>query len=152
VNGVGPIPEAKNQMTRLANILGQAPSGMAAVMQSNLQLIANRLHGQVAVPYAAVIDLDLGDERTRIIDLAGDIELTASGHIVGDVVRVLLRCDGSPRALTFPAGWLWAGGVAPSSLAANKSAVLEITTFRNTSAPGSAPTDNDVAGEWSVEP
>jgi hypothetical protein len=29
--------------------------------------------------------------------------------------------------------------------------VLEITTFRNTSAPGAAPTDNDVAAEWSPE-
>ena len=42
--------------------------------------------------------------------------------------------DGSERALTFPAGWTFVGAAAPATLAADKTAILTLTSFGTTDA------------------
>jgi hypothetical protein len=86
-------------------------------------------HGDIA--YAATVSLDLaaltGSYRT--ISLTGPLELQTTGRAAGRSVALRLVGDGSSRALTFPAGWVFIGASAPTALAAGKTAILSLSFF-----------------------
>ena len=82
------------------------------------------------ITYAATVDLDMaalvGGYRT--ISLTGPLAFTTSNRASGRTVTLRLICDGTARALTFPAGWVFIG-TKPSTIAASKTAVLSLTFF-----------------------
>jgi hypothetical protein len=56
---------------------------------------------------------------------------------------VMLFGDTTSRTLTWPSAWRWVGGTAPTSLAANKAAVLELLIYDDF--------DAAVLARWSVQ-
>ena len=98
-----------------------------------------------ALAYAATVNLDMealaGLYRT--LTLTGNVAFTTSNRAVGRAVVIRLLSGASARTLGFPAGWVFLGAV-PTTLAANKTAVLSVTCF------GTADTDAVVA--YAVQP
>lgn len=82
------------------------------------------------ITYAATVDLDMaalvGGYRT--VSLTGPLAFTTSNRASGRTVTLRLICDGTARALTFPAGWVFIGAK-PGTIAASKTAVLSLTFF-----------------------
>jgi len=85
------------------------------------------------ITYASTVDLDMAALAGQYctISLTGNLEFTALNRASGRQVTLRLLCDATTRTLTFPAAWDFLGpvGSKPSSLAANKIAVLSLTFF-----------------------
>jgi hypothetical protein len=98
-----------------------------------------------ALPYAATVNLDMGALAGLYLTLTltGNVTFTTSNRAVGRAVVVRLLSGASARTLNFPSGWVFLGSV-PTTLAANKTAVISVTFF------GSADTDAVVA--YAVQP
>ena len=96
--------------------------------------------------YAPTVNLDFDANGVERIALSGNITLTTSnvGPEWGKWKLLRLDADASPRTLAFPAGWIWVGSAAPTSIAANKKGILELFSF------GSA--DADIVARWTVQP
>jgi hypothetical protein len=98
-----------------------------------------------ALAYAATVNLDMealaGLYRT--LTLTGNVAFTTSNRAVGRAVVIRLLSGASARTLSFPAGWVFLGAV-PTTLAANKTAVLSVTFF------GTA--DTDAVAAYGVQP
>lgn len=92
--------------------------------------------------YSATTDLDFAGADRRDLALTGDITFTTSNKASGLSLRLRIKADGSSRNYTFPS-WVWTGAAAPTSIAANKTAILELECY------GSA--DSDVVATYSVE-
>ena len=82
------------------------------------------------ITYGATVDLDLAAHAGtyKTISLAGALTFTTSNRASGRTVALRLICDGTGRALTFPAGWVFVGAK-PSTIAASKTAVLSLTFY-----------------------
>ncbi len=94
--------------------------------------------------YAATTDIDLDSAATfRTVTLAGNITFTTSNRAAARSRTIRIIGDGSSRTLTFPAGWKFVGGTAPTALASSKVGVLAITAF------GTA--DTDIVAAYAVE-
>jgi hypothetical protein len=93
--------------------------------------------------YAPSLNIDFSAFLVKKLDLTGNVSFTGTNMATGRNVTLRVRSDGSVRTPAFPAGWKFVGGAAPASIAANKSAVLELWCF------GSAETD--VCARWGVE-
>ena len=79
--------------------------------------------------YGASVVLDFSGADFQTVTLAGDITFTTSNLAAGRSTTVRIIGDGSSRTLAFPAGWIFVGAAAPTALAANKVAVLTMTSF-----------------------
>jgi hypothetical protein len=77
--------------------------------------------------YAATSNLDFSGADYIQITLAGNITFTTSNRAAPKSITVFIVGDGSTRNLTFPAGWIFVGGTAPTTLAAGKVGVLTAT-------------------------
>lgn len=95
--------------------------------------------------YAATVTLDMAtlNGLYRTITLTGNVTFASSNRAAGRSVTLRLLPDASARTLTFPAGWVFLG-TTPTTLAANKTAVLSITFF------GTA--DTDAVCAYAVQP
>lgn len=95
--------------------------------------VQNLLITPVAVTYAATTDLDMSSTGIRTLALTGNVTFTTSNKAAGRSVTVKILADSSSRTLTFPA-WIFVGAAAPTTLAANKTAMLTVTCFDTTDA------------------
>lgn len=95
------------------------------------------------VTYAGSTNIDLNAGQRQSVALTGDVTFTTSNR--GDGKKVLLRIvsDGSLRNFTFPS-WVFVGGTAPASIAANKTALLTLDAFGSN--------DTDIAATYVVQP
>jgi hypothetical protein len=73
---------------------------------------------------------------------AGNITFTASNYRVGSIKTVRIIPGAAVRTLTFPASWVFVGAK-PTSVAANKTGILTITSFGTTEA--------DCVAAWAVQ-
>jgi hypothetical protein len=89
-----------------------------------------------SLTYAATANLDLAvlDRQYRTIVLTGNLELTNSNLAAGRMISLRLIAGASSRNFTFPIGWKFYTDK-PTSIAANKEAVLSLTYY------GTADTD-----------
>lgn len=94
--------------------------------------------------YGASVELDFAGAAFQTVTLAGDITFTTSNLAAGRSKTIRIIGDGSSRTLAFPVGWIFVGAAAPTSLAANKVAVLTMTSF------GTA--DANVVAAYSAQP
>lgn len=83
--------------------------------------------------YAGTTTIDFTGDGLKIITLTGDITFATSNLAAGRSVTVLVQGDSVTRNLSFP-GWYWFGSVAPAQIAANKNAILTLTSFGTTDA------------------
>lgn len=97
-----------------------------------------------AIIYAASVNLDFNGVAHKRIDLTGNLSLTATNMDYGKSFLLRIAADGSARNLSFPVGWKFVGAAAPASIAANKTALLELKAFGTT--------DTDVVAQYDVEP
>ena len=80
----------------------------------------------------------------QTVSLTGNVAFTTSNQTAGRGAVVRIISDGSERSYTFPTGWKFMGTAAPSTIAANKTAILSLTSF------GTA--NSDMVCAYSVEP
>ena len=73
---------------------------------------------------------------------AGNITFTASNYRAGSIKTVRVIPGGSSRNLTFPSSWVFVG-VKPTSIAANKTGILTVTSFGTT--------EGDCVAAWAVQ-
>lgn len=95
-----------------------------------------------ALTYATTVTLNFGINNLQTLALAGNVTFATSNLSAGRAKQVLVVADGSPRTVAFP-GWVWLGGTAPASLAANKNAILSLLSFGTSNA--------NVYATWMVE-
>lgn len=98
---------------------------------------------QELLTYATNVNLNFQSFSGKRLTLAGNVTFSASGHLFGAYIIVRIVCDGTNRTLIFPAGWKFVGGAAPSSINANKIALLQLWAFGST--------DADVVAQYAVE-
>lgn len=92
--------------------------------------------------YNANVTIDFREQGFRILDLTGDLTLASSNLASGRAVTIKILCDGTPRNLTFPGGWIFVG-TEPTQIGANKTGILSLTAFGNA--------DANVIAAWGVE-
>jgi len=80
----------------------------------------------------------------QTVSLTGNVAFTTSNQTAGRGAVVRIISDGSERSYIFPTGWKFMGTAAPSTIAANKTAILSLTSF------GTA--NSDMVCAYSVEP
>lgn len=102
---------------------GQGPQGVPGATGP----AGSSSHSVLAYAASVDIDFDLADYRS--LTLAGNVTFTTSNRAAPKTVTVRIIGDGSSRTLTFPVGWIFVGGTAPTALAANKVGVLTATCF-----------------------
>lgn len=91
------------------------------------------------------IDLNMStlNDTYQSISLTGNPTFTTSNRAAGRTTTIRLVAGGSSRTLSFPS-WVFVGASAPTTLAANKTAILTVTFF------GTADTDGVAA--YSAQP
>ena len=99
---------------------------------------------QEALVYATNVNLNFATYGGKRLTLAGNVTFSASGHGFGLYMIVRIVCDGTNRTLGFPAGWKFVGSAAPTTINANKVALLRLWSFGTT--------DADVTAQYLVEP
>lgn len=80
----------------------------------------------------------------QTVTLAGNTTFTTSNRAAAKQISVRIICDGTGRTLTWPAGWTWIVGAAPSSIAASKTALLSLISFTTA--------DSGVIAAYGVQP
>lgn len=66
---------------------------------------------------------------SKRITLTSDTTFSAVGFGFGSRLELRILCDGTARNLVWPAGWKFVGSAAPASIAANKTALLQLWVF-----------------------
>lgn len=79
--------------------------------------------------YSASTTLDFSTAGWKSISLTGNITFVSSNLATDREIAVRIVSDGSSRTLTFPAGWVFVGNPMPTSIAANKTAILSLRAF-----------------------
>jgi hypothetical protein len=92
----------------------------------------NFLVTPTTLTFAATTDIDMTLAGDRTLALTGDITFTTSNRAAGRGIKIKILADGSTRNFTFPA-WIFLG-TAPTSIAANKTAILSIQAYSTTDA------------------
>ena len=87
--------------------------------------------------------LNFGSFGSKRITLTSDTTFSAVGYGYGSRLELRILCDATPRNLVWPA-WKFVGGAAPTSIAANKTALLQLWAF------GLA--ESDIVARYLVEP
>jgi len=88
------------------------------------------------------VTLDLTSNNLQTLSLTGNLTLNTSNLASGRAKQVFISADASTRTLTFPA-WIWLGSVAPTSIAASKTAFLTLIS--------TSTTDGAVYATWVVQ-
>lgn len=90
-----------------------------------------------SLSYASTVNLDFSLSTNTIswqtVSLTGNVTFTTSNLGAGRKVFLEIITDTSPRTLAFPA-WIGVGAALPSSQAASKTAVMEISSWSTTDA------------------
>lgn len=99
-----------------------------------------------AITYGASIQLEFATtaKTTQTITLTGDLTLTTANLASGRCKFLRLVGHTSEVDLAFPAGWKFVNSAAPSTLAANKVALLFLLAFGTT--------DAAVVASYAVQP
>jgi hypothetical protein len=126
--------------------------GFAVQNQANFNQVIINADAQVkrlylmqeALAYASNININFQTFAGKRVALAGNVTFSGSGYLFGSYVIVRIVCDSSSRTLAFPSGWKFVGAAAPSSIAANKTAVMRLWSFGTVEA--------DVVANYLVEP
>lgn len=87
--------------------------------------------------------LNFGSFGSKRITLTSDTTFSGVGHGYGSRLELHIVCDATPRNLVWPA-WKFVGGAAPASIAANKTALLQLWAF--------GPAESDIVARYLVEP
>ena len=111
----------------------QDVASLRAVLRSTLTLI-----------YGASVQLNFAAFSSYSLDLVGNVSFTTLNLNNGLEMVVRIKCDGTLRILSFPAGWKFVGAAAPANMAANKVGLLQLRCY------GLA--DADVVARYLVEP
>ena len=95
--------------------------------------------------YNATTNLDLDPTLPvyKTVALSGDLALTGTNYGPGRQVSLRIVADSSTRALSFPAGWKFIGGAAPTDIAADKTGIVSLVCY------GAG--ESDVVVAYSVE-
>jgi hypothetical protein len=99
---------------------------------------------QEGLIYASNMNLNFQTFAGKRVSLAGNVVFSGSGYLFGAYVIVRIVCDGTNRTLGFPSGWKFVGSAVPTSINANKTALLHLWSFGTTEA--------DVVAQYIVEP
>lgn len=117
------------------------------VVTTGAQTVDGKSHtGQVRIENAIATTttaLDMSSNEIQTISLSGNTTFTTSNRATGRTKMVKILCDGTGRTLTWPAGWIFVGAAAPTSIAANKTAILTITCFGSN--------DSDIVAGYAVQ-
>jgi len=98
---------------------------------------------QEALVFASNTVLNFGTHSSKRITLTGDIAFSAVGALFGSTMTVRITCDATLRNLNWPA-WKFVGSAAPASIAANKTALLQLWAF--------GVNESDIVARYLVEP
>lgn len=79
------------------------------------------------------IAIDFSKDRIITRSAAGAVTFTGSSYTGGKSATVRVVAGGSSRNLTFPAGWVFIS-YKPTSLPANQTGILTVTSFGTTEA------------------
>lgn len=102
-----------------------------------------RLHMlQEQLPFASSLALNFQTFGSKRTTLTGNVAFSAVGFGYGSYLNLKILCDGTPRNMTWP-GWKFVGAAAPASIAANKTALLQLWAF--------GLGDTDVVAQYNVE-
>ncbi len=88
--------------------------------------------------------LNFGTFTSKRLPLTGDVAFSAVGQLYGSEMTVRITSDATPRNMSWPAGWKFVGGAAPASIAANKTALLQLWAF--------GLNESDIVARYTVEP
>jgi hypothetical protein len=113
-------------------VIIQDVASLRAVLRSTQTLV-----------YAATVQLNFAAFSSYSLDLAGNVSFTTLNLVNGLELVLRIKCDGTLRTLSFPAGWKFVGATAPANIAANKLALLQLRCY------GGA--DSDVVARYLVE-
>jgi len=80
----------------------------------------------------------------QTVTLTGNTTFTTSNLSAAAPVLLRIVCDSTGRTLTFPSGWTWVGGSAPSAIAASKIGLLSLVSYSTT--------DTSVVAAYAVQP
>lgn len=92
--------------------------------------------------YASSFDVDMATDEYKSIALTGDITFSASNISAAEEVKVRVVADSTSRAVAFDADWVFLG-TKPTTIAANKSAVLTLIAW--------GATDASIIAKWEVQ-
>ncbi|HMJ89918.1 MAG TPA: hypothetical protein VK530_08885 [Candidatus Acidoferrum sp.] len=104
-----------------------------------------RLHiSQELLVFGGNVVLNFGTYGSKRITLTGDVAFSALGFGFGSRLELRILCDGTTRNLSWPAGWKFVGAAAPASIAASKTALLQLWAF--------GLNESDIVARYLVEP
>lgn len=88
---------------------------------------------QSALVYATPVDIDFSDDEWyRTLSINGNLTFTGSSYQAATELNIrITETGGAVRTLTFPSGWIWYTSK-PSTLAANKSGLLNLISYGTT--------------------
>lgn len=127
---------ASAQLTALGIGSSGTLSGLTLVSATRYETVIS------SITYSATTTLDFSTNNFQTITLTGDITFNTSNLASGRAKQVIITAGASTRAITFPS-WVWLGTGAPTSLAANKSALLTLIS--------TSTTDGAVYATWTVQ-
>ena len=93
--------------------------------------------------YSASVVLDFSTDAYKTLSLTGDVTFASTNLSSVKPLAIRIVADGTDRALSFPASWVFLTNSAPASIAAGKTAILSVTSFGST--------DADVVAAYAVE-
>lgn len=96
---------------------------------------------QTSTASTVTLNFSTGEEIVRSTR-AGTLAFAGSNYTAGVTKTVIWSGGSSSRSVSFPAGWKFVS-FKPSSIAANKTGVLAVTSFGNS--------ESDVVAAWAVE-
>lgn len=119
--------------------------GLNGIVNGNWTRIEKVFGAVASLGSTGGIVLDANEERSKALaTLTGDVTFTTSNLAAGRHLKVRIPNGGTLRNFTFPGGWTFLGAAAPASIAANKTALLELFVW--------GATDSDVEARFTVEP
>jgi len=111
----------------------------------NEELALKRLRMlQEGLPFTSNTVLNFCTHTSKRITLTGDIAFSAVGQLFGSEMTLRIACDSTTRNLSWPAGWKFVGAAAPASIAASKTALLQLWAF--------GLNESDIVARYLVEP
>lgn len=137
-----------------ASLLTGYTSGAGTVAGTDTILQAvQKLNGNVALKadldtyavltYATTITIGFTQDALKSVTITANTTF-ATASLTAARSRVLrIICDATSRTFTWPGTWVWIGNAAPTSIAANKTAILSLMSFGTT--------DADVVAAYSVQ-
>ncbi len=104
-----------------------------AVRTTDVPTFANLVITPTTLTFASTTTIDFSLNGLRTVTLTGDITFATSNLVAGKSVTVRIIGDSSQRSFTFPGSWTFISPI-PANIAANKTAVLTLTSFSTTDA------------------